>query len=172
MFSSFRQFCADRFGAEVSDVWRDVPEYGVDRAYDDDDFRELLVKVCEATGSSQPSVLREFGAHAGLTVFAALYPDYYAETPDARTFLLNIEERIHEVVRATIPQAAPPRLRVLPLGERDVLISYTSERRFCELLDGLVRGTAAYFGERLAIEELQCMHRGDVGCLFLVRNES
>ena len=48
------------------------------------------------------------------------------------------------------------------------MISYTSQRRLCALLEGLVAGTAEHYGERLTIREVQCMHRGDLGCAFLV----
>jgi predicted hydrocarbon binding protein len=48
------------------------------------------------------------------------------------------------------------------------MISYTSERRLCDLLEGLVLGTGRHFGERLTVEHVQCMERGDVGCAVLV----
>jgi len=81
--------------------------------------------------------------------------------------MLSIEEKIHELVRATVPFAIPPRLQVRELGVGGVMITYTSERNLCELLDGLVRGTAAYYGESFEINELDCMKRGSaLGCVF------
>ena len=105
---------------------------------------------------------------AAQKTFAGLFPGYYAGSGGTRAFLLGVEEKIHELVRATVPGATPPRLHVQPLGELGVLISYTSERRLCRLLDGLVQGTAAHYGERIEVDELQCMHRGDAGCVFSV----
>ena len=114
---------------------------------------------------------RGFGAFAAQKTFAGLYPGYYAESGDTCTFLLGIEERIHELVRATIPGATPPKLHVQRLGEHGVLVSYTSRRGLCRLLEGLVHGTAEYYGERIELEELQCMHRGDAGCVYSVTPE-
>jgi predicted hydrocarbon binding protein len=57
---------------------------------------------------------------------------------------------------------------VQPFGAAGVLVSYTSERRLCRLLEGLVLGTAEHYGETLAVEEIQCMHQGDPGCVFTV----
>ena len=37
------------------------------------------------------------------------------------------------------------------------------------MLEGLVRGTAAHYGEAIVCDEIQCMHRGDPGCVFTVR---
>ena len=71
-------------------------------------------------------------------------------------------------MRATIVGASPPELHVQPFGEVGVLVSYTSERRLCAMLEGLVRGTAEHYGEALVVEEIQCMHRGDAGCVFTV----
>ena len=82
--------------------------------------------------------------------------------------MLGIEEKIHELVRATIAGANRPRLHVQRLSELGVLVSYTSERKLCRLLEGLVHGTAAYYGDDVIVEEIQCMHRGDAGCVFTV----
>ena len=71
-------------------------------------------------------------------------------------------------VRATI--AARPRRSCTSsrCGEVGVLVAYTSERRLCAMLEGLVLGTAEHYGETLVVEEIQCMHRGDAGCVFTV----
>jgi Haem-NO-binding len=98
-----------------------------------------------------------------------LYPSYFDVAGDARTFLLTVEDRIHELVRATVPDARPPQLHVEPLGEDGVRISYSSPRKLCVLLGGLVEGTASHFGEAADIAEVECMLRGDPACLFEVR---
>ncbi len=87
----------------------------------------------------------------------------------AREFLLTVETRIHELVRATIPNARPPQLTVSGHGDDGVTIVYTSPRRLCVLLRGLVQGTARHYGEDAAIEEETCMRRGDDRCRLSVR---
>ena len=72
-------------------------------------------------------------------------------------------------MRATIPDARPPQLDVQPLGEDGVRITYTSPRRLCTLLEGLVEGTATYYEERAEIAQAACMLRGDPACVFDVR---
>jgi hypothetical protein len=83
--------------------------------------------------------------------------------------LLSVETLIHELVRATVPNASPPRLRVEPLGDDGVAINYTSTRRLCILLRGLTEGTARHYGETSSIEESTCMLRGDDACIFFIR---
>jgi hypothetical protein len=114
-------------------------------------------------------VLRRFGIFAGISTFRLLYPDYYAEHDDTFSFLLDIEQRIHEVVRGTVPLAAPPHLDIRPLGAGGVSIAYTSGRQLCELLEGLVIGVSRFYGDAVQIDEPLCMHRGDTaGCTFFV----
>ena len=101
--------------------------------------------------------------------FTRLYPAFYGIAPSAREFVLTVETRIHELVRATIPKARPPELGVTELGDDGVSIVYSSPRRLCVLLRGLAEGTARHYGERTSIVEETCMHRGDDVCRFAVR---
>jgi predicted hydrocarbon binding protein len=161
---TFVEFARERHGAAL----RGEPEYAADAEYPDETFTGLVERVAASTGRSRTELLREFGRHTALTTFPRLFPDYYAGRDGVRSFLLGVEDQIHEVVRATIEFARPPRLRVVPFGAEGVVISYTSERGLCDLLEGLVRGTADYYGEPLELEQTQCMHRGDIGCAFFV----
>jgi hypothetical protein len=101
--------------------------------------------------------------------FTRLYPAFFAISPNTRAFLLTVEARIHELVRATIPSATPPELHVSELGDDGVTISYTSPRRLCVLLRGLAEGTARHYGETATIDETTCMRRGDPACTFEIR---
>jgi len=88
------------------------------------------------------------------------------ELPGVR---LDTERQIHEVVRGTIPLAAPPHLDIRGLSGGGVSITYTSPRGLCELLEGLVLGIARSYGDAIRIDQRLCMHRGDVaGCTFFV----
>lgn len=166
IFAALRAYGVERLGT-TNALWPET-EYLLDDAYDDSEFARRLDELRRQLDEPLDDVLHGFGAYAGTTAFAALYPEYYAASARSRDFLLGIEERIHEVVRQTLPGAVPPKLHIRPLGEDGVLISYTSERHLCRLLEGLVVGVGAYYAERLELEELQCMLRGDPGCVFSV----
>ena len=105
----------------------------------------------------------------GETTFTRLYPAFFAIAPSAREFLLTVEGRIHELVRATIPHAVPPRLSISELDGDGVSIDYSSPRQLCVLLRGLAEGTARYYDEAATIEELTCMRQGAASCRFEVR---
>ena len=168
IFSSLRDYTALRLGEELAvELWADRI-FETTEAYDDEWFAAQLERLVVATGDSTDEIQCSFGSFAAQSTFAGLYPAYYEGSADTFTFLLGIEEKIHELVRATIAGAFPPTLHVQPLREVGVLVSYTSDRRLCRLLEGLVLGTAEHYGEALVVEEIQCMHHGDPGCVFTV----
>ncbi len=168
IFASLRDYTALRLGEERAvELWADR-NFETGEAYDDEWFAVQLERLVSASGDPMDEVQRGFGSFAAQTTFAALYPAYYEQSADTFAFLLGIEVKIHELVRATIAGAHPPRLHVQPLGELGVLVSYTSDRRLCQLLEGLVVGTAEHYGEKLVVEEVQCMHHDDPGCVFTV----
>ena len=137
-------------------------------AYDDAEFTRLVEYVARETETPVDEILRGLGRYAGRVAFARLFPDYYARAGGTREFLLPVEDKIHEVVRATIPQAAPPHLTVMPLGKEGVIVSYTSPRALCALLEGVIEGTAAYYGESFRLDQPSCMQRGDLACSVVV----
>ena len=147
---------------------RESDGFRADRAYPDEDFEELVQELAAERGVSRDDLLRRFGRFAATTTFLRLHPEYYAESSGTREFLLDVERRIHELVRATVPDARPPHLRVAPLGAEGVAVTYTSDRRLCAMLEGLVEGVALHYGETFSVTHKQCMLRGDLGCAVFV----
>lgn len=169
IFAGLRDYSLVRLGEQrAAELWQDRVFAPMD-SYDDAWFAAQVARLALATGESETEIQRGFGSFAAQNTFVALFPAYYEESADTFGFLLGIEEKIHEVVRATVRGASPPKLNVQALSDIGVLVSYTSERGLCKLLEGLVLGTAAYYGEEITVEELQCMHRGDPGCVFSVQ---
>jgi hypothetical protein len=170
IFSAFRDFLtAHRGPALAKSVFGEEPEYIISRAYPDEALMELLGRACDATGEDLDRVVGAFGAYTGEHVFPRLYPAFYSSARDTRSFLLTVEQRIHELVRATIPDALPPRLLVKGFGPDGVEILYDSPRSLCRLLEGLTVGTARFYGESAAIRETACMRRGAEACCFEVQ---
>ena len=168
IFAGLRDYSVERLGEpRAAELWADRA-FELAEAYDDEWFAAQLDRLAAATGAPRADVERDFGRFAARETFAKLYPGYYAESRDVYAFLLGIEEKIHELVRATVPGARPPYLHVRELGQHGVVISYTSDRGLCGLLEGLVAGTAETLGDRVVVEQIQCMHRGDPGCVFTV----
>ena len=170
IFASFHDYLVTEHGPEVaSDVTAGEPQYTLSEAYPDERFLALLEHARERTGLSRDELLFEFGVFTAATTFARLYTLLYKMSPTARDFLLTVETPIHDVVRVALPDARPPELAVTDRGGNGLEIVYTSPRRICAMLRGLVEGPARVYGETIQVEELECMHHGAAACRFALR---
>jgi hypothetical protein len=170
IFTSYRDYLTSVHGTGVAATVLDgEPVYLLSESYDDGRLLDLIARTVDVTGRDADAIVHDFGVVTAETTFTRLYPAFFSISPDTRAFLLTVETRIHELVRATIPRARPPQLTVSELGADGVRIEYTSPRRLCVLLRGLTEGTARHYGETVAIDEPTCMRRGDDACTFEVR---
>lgn len=169
IFTSLRDYLTSEHGADLAQVVLDgQPIFLLSESYDDALLSDLVSRAAAAADRDVDDLVHDFGVFTARTTFTRLYPAFFAIAPSAREFFLTIETRIHELVRATIPNAAPPQLRVEEHGPEGVEITYTSARRLCVLLRGLVQGTAGHYGQTATLAERTCMHRGDPSCTFEV----
>ena len=104
IFGALQDYSAERLGARAAELWVDRV-LALDQSYEDEWFVAQLERIASATGDTRTQTERGFGVFAAQTTFAGLYPDYYAQSGDVFEFLLGIE-KIHELVRATVPGAA------------------------------------------------------------------
>lgn len=151
---------------------RDAPlagrSYDGEALYEDAELDAVLAEAADALGDDRESLLRGFGWYLGTEGFPRLAPEFYERHGTLQSCLLAVESQIHDVVRDALPGAAPPRLRVTALGERGVVVAYTSPRKLCALLEGLVAGTAERYGTPVTMTQPQCAHRGDPWCSLVV----
>jgi hypothetical protein len=170
IFSSLRDFLTAEHGSDTAHrVFAGEPIYLLSESYPDENLDRLVGRATAALGADTDELVHDFGVYTASTTFTRLYPAFFAIAGSTREFLLTVETRIHELVRATIPNATPPQLHVTELGSDGVSIVYSSPRRLCVLLRGLTEGTARHYGETATIEEPTCMRRGDDRCTFEVR---
>ena len=170
IFASFRDYLVSEHGEDAaSEVLAGEPLYSLGEAYADEQFLELLERACGRTALSRDEILFEFGVFTAATTFARLYSVVFKASSTARDFLLTVEEPIHDVIRVVLPDARPPELAMTDFGQDGLEIVYTSPRRICAMLRGLVEGTGRVYDETLQVEELECMHQGAAACRLLVR---
>lgn len=170
LFSSLRDYVTSAHGAGSADaVFADEPPYLLSSAYPDERLFALVERASTLTATPVDELVHDLGVFTAQRTFTRLYPAFFDIAESTRDFLLTIETRIHELVRATIPNAAPPQLVVRPAGEDGVSIEYTSPRHLCVLLRGLAEGTARHYGEQATIDETTCMREGAPACRFEIR---
>jgi hypothetical protein len=169
IFASLHDYTRDRLGpATTADIFAGR-SYAMSETHPDADLVTLLERTARKRDLPIDELLRDFGAFTAEHTFARLYPAFFEIAGDTRTFLLGVENRIHELVRATIPNAQPPALLVRRDGDNGLEIHYSSPRRLCRLLEGLVIGTGRHYNQQTAIIETACMNNGHPACRFTVQ---
>lgn len=140
----------------------------VDRIYPDSLTTALIGKASELVGLSVPTVLEDFGQFLAPVLLRVYKP---LILPEWRTLdvIEHTEEYIHTVVRLRDPKAGPPYLAATRVSPAEVQIVYTSPRRMCFFGEGISRGIAKQFDERVEISQPECMHYGGSRCLISVR---
>lgn len=168
IFASFQDFLRELGGVEAVTAAFGHETYPMVEAHPDEAFLRLLHRASAQSGIDQRELSRQFGSFTGEHTFPRLYPAFYDLASTTTAFLLGVEDRIHELVRATVPNADPPSLTVRADNKGGVEITYDSPRQLCELLDGLVQGTARHYGERIRIKETACTRHGAAACRFTI----
>jgi hypothetical protein len=150
----------DRAGLEGA--WTSVGSYP---------HKDLLRVVAEAATMWQwthDDVIRWFGRSA-LPRLASAYPTFFDGHTSAFPFLRTLNEVHHLEVLKIYPDADLPVFTFDPPREERVLtMRYSSARALCTFGEGLIHGAGDHFGERLTVEQPECVHRGDEVCVLLI----
>ena len=133
----------------------------------DEELVAVMVALAAAADTSIPLLLEDFGVYLApglLRIYAPLVQ------PQWRTLdvIEHVEEQIHTAVRLRDRDADPPYLAARRCSPTEVEVVYTSPRRLCALAEGIVRGLAEHFNDRVTVSQPECMYRGDPRCLLSV----
>lgn len=134
-------------------------------SYDDEELMRLVAKASEALDTPPDEVVRWFGRSA-LPLLADTYPQFFEPHASTRPFVLTLNDIIHPEVRKLYPGADVPVFAFDNSSEDVLRMTYSSPRRLCAFAEGLIEGAAAHYGETAAIEQPECMLRGDDRCVL------
>jgi hypothetical protein len=138
--------------------------------YPDQDAIALVSTACQMTGAKPNAVLEDFGEFI-LPDLIEQYKFLVKAEWGLLDFLQNTEETIHKIMRFH-KGVTPPRLGAHRIEENKLLISYSSQRKMCALLKGMVRGAAKFYKEDITMIESRCMLQGDSECVVSVQVDS
>jgi hypothetical protein len=134
-------------------------------SYDDAEIAALVRAAADALEIPEETVLRWFGRRA-MPLLARRYPVFFDSHANVRSFVLSLNGIIHPEVGKLYPGARTPVFDFDTSTAGMLKIGYHSPRRLCALADGFLHGAATHFGERIELEQPECMHRGDARCVF------
>jgi hypothetical protein len=135
--------------------------------YPDTEVMMLVGAAARVMKLRPEEVVRWFGRSA-LPLFAQRYPGLFSEHVSTRPFLLTLNSLIHPEVRKLYPGADVPDFEFDTTAPDVLFMDYRSKRRLCAFAEGLIEGSAAFYGEIVTMHQSECMHRGDEKCRFQI----
>lgn len=121
-------------------------------SYPDEQLFALVGEASKVTGKDPDDLVRWFG-RAALPLLAERYPVFFEPHHDARSFILTLNEVIHPEVRKLFPGAYAPSFAFDESDGHSLGLSYYSHRNLCSFADGLIDGTADFYGQAVSIEQ-------------------
>jgi predicted hydrocarbon binding protein len=179
IFNLLEEMIEDRLGEDVlEDIYSILPDveellpFVSPESYPDEHLFSILGVFAQHLQISLDQMLWAFGQDI-FSRLAHKYPDLTRDI-SSPVALLSIMDRIHWVeVKKLFEDANPPSL----LFERTAddamsgILRYRSDRKLCQLVEGLLEGVADFYGCRVIYNHLSCMLKGHNECTYEVSFE-
>jgi hypothetical protein len=172
IFNLLEHVVTDEHGEQTWE--RVLDSAGVDGAYtavgtyDHEELHTLVRSAARVLGKTDDEIIRWFGERS-VPLLIGRYPQLFETHDSTISLLLELNDVIHPEVRKLFPGAYAPEFDVEWIDERVLALGYESYRDLCLFAEGLVQGTAAHFGESVAIEQTTCTRRGGDRCVLVCR---
>lgn len=175
LFNIVEEAVIDRWGEAAWDAVLDDAEvsgaYTSLGSYPDADLLAIVGVASRRTGIAPDDLTRQLG-RAAFGGLASRHPELVDHFTDTRALLAALNDVVHAEVRKLYPDSIVPDFTMLDDAGADgaadapIRLRYESPRGLCLLAEGLVLGAADHFGERLAVTQTSCRHRGDAECIL------
>ncbi len=175
VFIALNEMIEEQYGLKT---WLDLVEAaGVDGIYTatdnypDEEVFAIVGAVCEKLNAEPAAVLRAFGEYLFHFLHKS-HPAFAEQQPSFFDFIQSIDGVIHAEVHKLDESALTPKIDVRQLDDNHAELAYSSPRKLCFLAEGLLKGSAAYYGIQISIHQTQCMHDDHDECLLQIQQEN
>ncbi|MFN8357535.1 MAG: heme NO-binding domain-containing protein [Spirosomataceae bacterium] len=157
VFTEFFEMVEKQFGySMVDELVESTPLHskGIYTAvgtYDHQEMVSLVVELSQRTQIPIPDLLKAFGRYLFQT-FTKSYHHFFANAPDAFTFLSFIHNYIHVEVKKLYPDAELPHFDIEHPSPNQLIMNYRSTRKMANLALGLIEGTFEFYHEAATIQ--------------------
>lgn len=167
IFNLVEQVVVDDYNVET---WEDLLDlthvhgsYSAVGSYPDEELVALVDAGSQETGISGQDLMRHIGRKS-IPLLRDRYPEFFDMHTDCRGFLGSLNEVIHPEVRKLYEGAEPPLFVMTDGDDGSLLMEYHSNRSMCALAEGLILGTADYYGHPVTVTQPMCKLRGAPHC--------
>jgi len=167
IFVTFNKLVEEKFGL---DVWDDLlgrvdPQsegvYVSGDTYEDAELMSLVGELSKLTGMGIEDLIRAFGEYA-LEPLASIYPESInKESMTAKEFLQSVHDIIHIEVKKLYHDAQLPTIKYEDPAPDQLVMIYQSPRKMYMLAEGLIEGTAKYFGIQIERKTIHLTEQGE-----------
>ncbi len=172
VLSELVRFVELQFSAEMADMMIRKSQVASDGAYTSVgnyphvEALSLIGALAEMTDTPAADLAETYGYWlAGR--FVELYPSMFAGYTDVRSFLKDVDSKMHMEVKKLYEDAKTPAVIAEIDGEM-LNVAYSSHRPFADVAFGLIRGYVDHFKESLVVER-NSSDPGPHTALFVVR---
>lgn len=116
---------------------------------------QLIISSAQSLGISLQQLFDEFGEYWCCTYAPAKYSYFFVMFRNAKDMILQMD-KVHVNVGSNFANAKPPRFlyRWADNTQKELYVTYQSERNLIDLYVSLVKGVGKYFNEALTVEKL------------------
>jgi len=153
--SSWVQSCRNLFGDEMVNNALKAHQLPIDRVFTpledvaDDVAKGIVDYIGKALGKDHKEMWGTMGQQ-NIKTFSNNYPGFFRHD-SAYQFLKSMND-VHVIVMKRFKGATPPALDVSPIGSHEILFTYRSKRGMEDYLQGLIKGVAEFFKEKILVE--------------------
>ncbi|MDQ8200945.1 heme NO-binding domain-containing protein [Pelagicoccus enzymogenes] len=157
IFTEFLEMVEERFGIEILDELTTHKGKGCPMSftsvgnYPHQDLVGMVTVLSKRTGIDLNDLLTTFGRHL-YSMFQKKFPHFLEHHTDPLDILEGIETVIHTEVRKLYPEARLPHFECERPDKDTLIMSYSSNRPFAGVADGLIHGCIESFGETVAVD--------------------
>lgn len=132
------------------------------------ELMKIVGALSDQTGLPGAELQRRFGGwmHAR---FVRTYPQFFADKPTVLDMLDAIENEVHVEVRKLYPDAELPTFRTDRVSDRQLRMTYRSDRPLVAFCEGLIEACVLHFGAAAAVTVDRCSDRHAVFDIRLER---
>lgn len=157
VFTEFLEMIEENFSLEIVEKiieQSNLPNNGAYTAVGTYDFHEL-VRLVTNLGAEVKISVSDLQIAYGKYLFKKLrdrYVNLVGKIPTFFDFLKQLDQYIHVEVHKLYSDAELPRFECKELDEKTVQMKYRSKRPFADLAEGLIRGCADFYHEKVNIK--------------------
>lgn len=144
--------------------------YTARKSYPDDEVVALATRASEMLDIPTGDLIKAFGCY----MFSKLVDRYPIFTDQQATFfgfLKSVHDVIHVEVQKLYDEPSLPDFKHKQISDTQLLMRYSSPRKFCMLAEGLIAGAAEHYQVKYTLDHRTCMHKGADHCDFLITLE-